>query len=130
MAHKWTDKDKKRHSDRMKEVWKTPGYREKIMETNRERREAGLNLVNIDQRANPESYREYQRLQHRLWYAKNRNKWNRYSSFCKLRKKPMNVLQELYKKHIRNGNLDWAECVMDAIRYKENQECQMNLEEN
>ena len=75
----WTDEERKARSVQMKQLWKKRGYRRKIKEARRKTREEGGCLVNIPQLESDKDYRDYQRLQHRIWYAKNRNKWNTYA---------------------------------------------------
>lgn len=74
-----TQEQKQKQSEFMKALWKKRGFRRKIKEARRERREQGKNLINIPQLESDQDYRDYQRLQHRIWYNKNREKWNEYN---------------------------------------------------
>lgn len=75
----WTDEEKKARSDYMKAMWKKRSFRRRMKERVMERRAMGKNLVNIPQLESDRDYRDYQRLQHRSWYKKNREKWNAYT---------------------------------------------------
>lgn len=72
---------------------------EKISQTKKENREQGKNLVNIYQQGSPESYRDYQRLQHRSWYDRNREEWNDYTYRRQLNNKSMAELERLLTRH-------------------------------
>ena len=65
-----------------------------------------------------ENYREYQRLQHRDWYKRNREKWNEYATMQKMRKKSFDELVDLRDKHLRNGRDDLAERVNRILNEK------------
>lgn len=111
----WTDEEKKARSDYMKAMWKKRSFRRRMKERVRENRALGKNLVNIPQLESDRDYRDYQRLQHRIWYKKNREKWNAYTLKKKyeqmntdelfaLRNKWINQIEnfkkEQYKKYI------------------------------
>lgn len=72
---------------------------EKISQTKKENREQGKNLVNIYQQDSPEAYRDYQRLQHRSWYDRNREEWNDYTYRRQLNNKSMAELERLLTRH-------------------------------
>lgn len=111
----WTDEQRKARSDYMKAMWKKRSYRRRMKERVRENRALGKNLVNIPQLESDRDYRDYQRLQHRIWYKKNREKWNAYTlkkryeqmntdELFALRNKWINQIEnfkkEQYKKYI------------------------------
>ena len=112
----WTDEQRKERSDYMKALWQKRSFRRKRKELAREKRALGKNLVNIPQLESDRDYRDYQRLQHRIWYEKNREKWNAYTLKKKyeqmstdelftLRNKWINQIEnfekEQYKKYIK-----------------------------
>ena len=74
-----TQEQRQKHSEFMKAQWKKRGFRRKIKEARKERRRQGKNLVNIPQLESNQDYRDYQKLQHRSWYKRNRDKWNTYA---------------------------------------------------
>lgn len=74
-----TEEERQRRSEFMKAQWKKRGFRRKIKEARKERRRQGKNLVNIPQLESNQDYRDYQKLQHRSWYKRNRDKWNTYN---------------------------------------------------
>jgi hypothetical protein len=111
----WTDEQKKARSDYMKAMWAKRSFRRRMKERAMERRAMGKNLVNIPQLESDRDYRDYQRLQHRSWYKKNREKWNAYTlkkkyeqmntdELLALRNKWINQIEnfkkEQYKKYI------------------------------
>lgn len=116
----WTDKDRKRQSEAMKAAWKRHGMRRKSRESRRLRRENGQNLVNIEQMASDEAYRDYQREYKRIYYKQPEKyeKWKRYNKIQNLKRKPFDVLYLLYDKHKRTGHEDWAAYVKEAIDLK------------
>ena len=112
----WTDEQRKERSEYMKSLWKKRSFRRRMKEHARENRALGKNLVNIPQLESDRDYRDYQRLQHRIWYEKNREKWNAYTLKKKyeqmstdelfaLRNKWINQIEnfkkEQYKKYIK-----------------------------
>lgn len=112
----WTDEQRKERSDYMKALWKKRSFRRRMKELARENRALGKNLVNIPQLESDRDYRDYQRLQHRSWYERNREKWNAYNlrkkyeqmkteDLLALRNKWMNQIvnfeKEQYKKYIK-----------------------------
>lgn len=111
----WTDEERKARSEQMKQLWKKRGYRRKIKEARRKTREEGGCLVNIPQLESDKDYRDYQRLQHRIWYEKNREKWNEYSKKQKLKRLSVEQLVMLREKHIRNGHNEWAKSVEEVL---------------
>lgn len=115
----WTDEERKARSEYMKQLWKKRSYRRKIKETRRKTREEGKCLVNIPQLESDKDYRDYQRLQHRIWYEKNREKWNDYSKKQKLKRLSVEQLIALRDKHIRTGHEEWAKAVGDVLNEKQ-----------
>lgn len=111
----WTDEERKARSEYMKQLWKKRSYRRKIKETRRKAREEGKCLVNIPQLESDKDYRDYQRLQHQIWYEKNREKWNEYSKKQKLKRLSIEQLVMLREKHIRNGHNEWAKSVEEIL---------------
>lgn len=111
----WTDEERKARSEYMKQLWKKRSYRRKIKETRRKTREEGKCLVNIPQLESDKDYRDYQRLQHRIWYEKNREKWNEYTKKQKLKRLSVEQLVMLREKHIRNGHNEWAKSVEEVL---------------
>jgi hypothetical protein len=116
----WTDADRKRQSEAMKAAWKRHSMRRRSKESRRLRRVNGQNLVNIEQMASDEAYRDYQREYKRIYYKQPEKyeKWKRYNKIQNLKRKPLDVLHELYDKHKRNGHDDWAAYVQEAIELK------------
>lgn len=104
MAHEWTDEQKLQKSEHMKELWKKRAFRRKVKEGVAERRTQGKNLVNIAQMESDQNYRDYQRLQHRDWYDRNREKWNAYNKRHKMRDKSTEELVALRDKHLANAH--------------------------
>lgn len=82
-----------------KKLWKNPKRKRLMREKAQEKREQGLTLTGIEQNASTAAYREYQRLQHRDWYRRNKDKWNAYNYRRKLMKMTDEQLQDLYDKH-------------------------------
>jgi hypothetical protein len=115
----WTDEERKARSEYMKQLWKKRSYRRKIKETRRKTREEGKCLVNIPQLESDKDYRDYQRLQHRIWYEKNREKWNEYTRKQKLKRLSVEQLIALRDKHIRTGHDEWAKAVGDVLNEKQ-----------
>lgn len=115
----WTDEERKARSEYMKQLWKKRSYRRKIKEARRKTREEGKCLVNIPQLESDKDYRDYQRLQHRIWYEKNREKWNEYSKKQKLKRLSVEQLIALRDKHIRTGHEEWAKAVGDVLNEKQ-----------
>ena len=115
----WTDEERKARSEYMKQLWKKRSYRRKIKETRRKTREEGKCLVNIPQLESDKDYRDYQRLQHRIWYEKNREKWNDYARKQKLKRLSVEQLIALRDKHIRTGHEEWAKAVGDVLNEKQ-----------
>lgn len=115
----WTDEERKARSEYMKQLWKKRSYRRKIKETRRKTREEGKCLVNIPQLESDKDYRDYQRLQHRIWYEKNREKWNEYTKKQKLKRLSVEQLIALRDKHIRTGHDEWAKAVGDVLNEKQ-----------
>jgi hypothetical protein len=97
----WTDEQKKARSDYMKAMWKKRSFRRRMKERVRENRALGKNLVNIPQLESDKDYRDYQRLQHRIWYKKNREKWNAYTLKKKYEQMNTDELLALRNKWIR-----------------------------
>jgi hypothetical protein len=97
----WTDEQKKARSDYMKAMWKKRSFRRRMKERVRENRALGKNLVNIPQLESDKDYRDYQRLQHRSWYKKNREKWNAYTLKKKYEQMNTDELLALRNKWIR-----------------------------
>ena len=112
-----TQEQRQKQSEFMKAQWKKRGFRRKIKEARKERRRQGKNLVNIPQLESNQDYRDYQKLQHRSWYKRNRDKWNTYSlkkkyeqtttdSLIALRAKWVNQVENFdNKKYQRNIDL-------------------------
>lgn len=115
----WTDEERKARSEYMKQLWKKRSYRRKIKEARRKTREEGKCLVNIPQLESDKDYRDYQRLQHRIWYEKNREKWNEYTRKQKLKRLSVEQLIALRDKHIRTGHKEWAKAVGDVLNEKQ-----------
>lgn len=96
------DEQKKRLSKHQKKLWKSADKLREVKAKARERRDNGLNLVNIEQLSSKSAYRDYQRLQHRIWYDKNREAWNDYTYKRGLAKKSIKELEELIDRHKNN----------------------------
>lgn len=97
----WTDEQRKARSDYMKALWQKRSFRRRMKERVRENRALGKNLVNIPQLESDRDYRDYQRLQHRIWYKKNREKWNAYTLKKKYEQMNTDELLALRNKWIR-----------------------------
>lgn len=102
----WTDERRSAFSKKMKEVWKRPGIREEVSEAWRLKRENGENLVNIEQLASEEDFRNYQREYKRIYYKRPDKyaAWKEYSYEWKLKQRSMDELLALRDKHAHNGN--------------------------
>ena len=97
-----------------RESWED-GMRKILVTQNAERRRVeGKTLTGIDQRKSVDHYRHYQRLQHRLWYDKNRESWNDYNYRRKLNKMTLEELEALKTKH--ENSIKIAEAMERADR--------------
>lgn len=101
------EEQKQRLRDHQSKLWKDADRVRRAKMLAKERRDNGLNLVNVEQRSSKSAYREYQRLQHRIWYEKNREKWNNYSYNKKLASLTMEEMMQLKDKH------EWSRVVAD-----------------
>lgn len=93
------EEQKKRLSKHQKKLWKSADKLREVKAKAKQRRDEGLNLVNIEQLSSKSAYRDYQRLQHRIWYDKNRDNWNLYNYIKKLNLKTIDELEALINKH-------------------------------
>ena len=116
----WTDEQRAAHSEKMKAAWKRHSTRRRIRETRRISRENGENLVNIEQMASDEAYRDYQREYKRIYYKRPDKyvAWKEYTHIQKLKKRSIEELIALRDKHIRNGHDVWRERVEQALKQK------------
>lgn len=116
----WTDEQRAAHSEKMKAAWKRHSTRRRIRETRRISRENGENLVNIEQMASDEAYRDYQREYKRIYYKRPDKyaAWKAYTHIQKLKKRSIEELIALRDKHIRNGHEVWRERVEEALKQK------------
>ena len=80
-------------------LWKNPKRKRIMREKAEEKRRNGLTLTGIEQNASTAAYREYQKLQHRDWYRRNKDRWNAYNYRRKLMKMSDEELEALYNKH-------------------------------
>lgn len=101
------EEQKQRLRDHQSKLWKDADRVRRAKMLAKERRDNGLNLVNVEQRSSKSAYREYQRLQHRIWYEKNREKWNNYSYNKKLAALTMEEMMQLKDKH------EWSRVVAE-----------------
>ena len=120
MGVKWTEERKKAWSEHQKKQMNCRTTRRRIREKRRQNRENGLNLVNIEQMASDEAYRDYQREYKRIYYADPEKyaAWKKYTRKQKLMRRDMADLIRLRNKHIRNGHDDWAQDVQEVIDAK------------
>lgn len=93
------DEQKKRLSKHQKKLWKNADKLRDVKAKAKQRRDDGLNLVNIEQLSSKTAYRDYQRLQHRIWYDKNRDGWNDYTYKRSLMNKSISELERLVDRH-------------------------------
>ena len=132
MSAKWSEERREAMSKIMKTYWETKSFRKKQKAASVKRRKEGKNLVNVAQLESREKYREYQRLQHRDWYRRNREKWNEYTNMQKMRKKSFDELIVIRDKHLRNGRDDLAERVnkvLNEILAEEERKIKLKAEE-
>lgn len=116
----WTDEQREHQSNSMKDAWKKHSTRRRVRETRRLKRENGENLVNIEQMASDEAYRDYQREYKRIYYKRPEKyaAWKIYTQIQRLKKKSFDELEVLRSKHIKNGHIEWADRVSEAIKLK------------
>ena len=93
------EEQKERLSTHQKKLWESADKLREVKAKAKKRRDEGLNLVNIEQLSSKSAYRDYQRLQHRLWYDKNREGWNDYTYKRNLAKKSIKELEQLIERH-------------------------------
>ena len=93
------EEQKERLSTHQKKLWESADKLREVKAKAKKRRDEGLNLVNIEQLSSKSAYRDYQRLQHRLWYDKNREEWNDYTYKRNLAKKSIKELEQLVERH-------------------------------
>ena len=113
----WTDEQRAAQSEKMKVAWKRHSTKRRVKETRRLSRENGENLVNIEQMASDEAYRDYQREYKRIYYKRPDKyaAWKVYTHIQKLKQRPIDELIALRDKHIRNGHDEWRQRVEQAI---------------
>lgn len=99
MALHMNDEVKEKLSRLHKKLWRNPKRKRIMREKAQEKREQGLTLTGIEQNASTAAYREYQKLQHRDWYKRNKDRWNAYNYRRRLMKLTDQELQDLYDKH-------------------------------
>lgn len=93
------EEQKERLRSHQLNLWKDADKLRDVKAKAKKRRDDGLNLVNIEQLSSKSAYRDYQRLQHRIWYDKNRDNWNLYNYIKKLNLKTIDELEALINKH-------------------------------
>lgn len=99
MALHMNDEAKEKLSKLHKKLWRNPKRKRIMREKAEEKRQLGLTLTGIEQNASTAAYREYQKLQHRDWYRRNKDRWNAYNYQRRLMKLTDQELQDLYDKH-------------------------------
>lgn len=116
----WTDEQRAAQSEKMKAAWKRHSTKRRVRETRRLNRENGENLVNIEQMASDEAYRDYQREYKRIYYKRPEKyaAWKEYTHIQKLKQRSMEELIALRDKHARNGHEEWRQRVEEAMRIK------------
>lgn len=93
------EEHKKRLAKFQKDSWKNTDRLDVVKAKAKNRRDEGKNLVNIEQLSSREAYRDYQRLQHRSWYNRNREQWNEYSYRKNLNNRSISELERLINRH-------------------------------
>ena len=73
----WTPEMREKKSNTMKDWW-TDEHRREFSEYCAQKRENGENLVNVEQLAGREGYREYQREYRKIHYQRNKKAWKDY----------------------------------------------------
>lgn len=94
-----TDETKEKIRQIQLKAWKKHGRKRKVRDRYAKKRANGEFITNIEQMASDEAYRDYQREYKHVYYAKNRDVWNRYCYLRKLVTKSLDELLALKNKH-------------------------------
>lgn len=100
----WTEEMREAKSNERKEWWTEERKRE-IKMIKAKKRENGENLVNVEQLAGKEGYREYQREYRKIHYSRNRQAWKDYLMQKSYDKRTTEELLKLLEQKKRNFTL-------------------------
>lgn len=96
------EQQRKKISEIQKNLWKKPKRKRMAKMQWAKRREEGKTMTGIEQLKSDDDYREYQKIIHRSWYKRNKEKWNDYNYRYRLSKKSVEELEQLFNKHLNS----------------------------